>query len=50
MELEIQRHREKTESLEKIVECIKSLKELGIEVDMEVVAKALSDLLTGEVS
>ena len=49
MELEIQRHREKTESLEKIIECIKSLQELGVEVDMEVVTKALSDLITGEV-
>ncbi len=49
MELEIQRHREKTESLEKIIECIKSLQEFGVEVDMEVVTKALSDLITGEV-
>ncbi len=49
MELEIQRHREKTESLEKIIECFKSLQELGVEVDMEVVTKALSDLITGEV-
>lgn len=49
MELEIQRHREKTESLEKIIECIKSLQELGVEVDMEVVTKALSDLITGKV-
>jgi len=46
MELEIQRHKEKTESLAKIIECIKSLQELGVEVDMEVVTKALSDLIT----
>ena len=45
MELEIERHREKTESLEKIVKCIKSLQELGVEVDMEVINKALYDVL-----
>lgn len=49
IELEIERHREKTESLEKIIMCVKSLQEIGVEINMEIVSKALSDLLTGDV-